>query len=328
MFVFTLLGIMAGAAAVLWGSALAEPLRGQSILYCRECRTRRGLFRAVTSWRPGCPNCETRYRPLAWLGALAGGCLFGCFAWLVGEYGCQDVTEVRPGLSHWTGRIPFQLTLLFLLLTATVTDLIDYVIPDQITRSGTLFAVIAAFAVGDLQMIHIWVDWSDELVLIYGPGLPQWMKDHQHLHGLAWSLAGLATGGGLMWLIRVAANGILGFPAVGFGDVTLMAMIGAWTGWQPVLCTLAVAPLSGIVLGTLIFVCTGRGYLAFGPPLCLGALIVLCSWRAIWEVQGLRIIFCHPPTLFGLTGGAFLMFCILLAGVRLFRSTSVEKLRR
>ena len=57
--------------------------------------------------------------------------------------------------------------------------------------------------------------------------LPQWMKDHQHLHGLAWSLCGAVSGASLVWAGRVAANRILGFPAIGFGDVTLMAMIGA-----------------------------------------------------------------------------------------------------
>jgi len=328
MSVYLLIGAVAGMASVLWGAVLAEPWRAQGILTCRGCQSRRGWLQAVFSWSPSCGSCGRRFTAWPLLGGTVGAVLFAGFAWLVIELGCQDVSEVRPSIPHWQGRVPFHLLLLFFLLTAIVTDLIDYVIPEQITNTGTLIAVALATLSGDLQLIHVWVDWSDELVRIYGPGLPQWMKDHQHLHGLVWSVCGLMTGGGLTWVTRAAANRILGFPAIGFGDVTLMAMIGAWIGWQPVLCVLAVGPLAGILTGTLIYVVTGRSYLAFGPPLCVGTMIVLCCWRAIWEEQGLRIIFCHPPTLAGLIGGAYLLFCILLYGVRVFRGTSAQQLRR
>ncbi|MCL0324223.1 A24 family peptidase, partial [Escherichia coli] len=88
----------------------------------------------------------------------------------------------------------------------------------------------------------------DAPVEIYGPYLPDWMKNHPHLHGLAWSLAGMLAGGGIIWLGRVSSRLILGQPAIGFGDVTLMAMIGAFIGWQPVLCAMAVAPVCGVIL--------------------------------------------------------------------------------
>ena len=54
-----------------------------------------------------------------------------------------------------------------------------------------------------------------------------WIKESHHLHGLAWSLAGLAAGAGITWLVREISSRVLGQEALGAGDVTLMAMIGA-----------------------------------------------------------------------------------------------------
>lgn len=254
--------------------------------------------------------------------------VFAVFTWLLTEAHCQTVTEVRPAGPLWSHRLPFHLLFLFFLLTAIITDYLDYVIPDQITQTGTLTAVVLAVASGDLQIMHIWVDWSDPLVSLYGPWLPQWMKDHQHLHGLAWSLAGLLTGAGLTQLARMLAQSLLGFPALGSGDVTLMAMIGAFMGWQPVLCVLSLAPLAGILVGLPAFIFTRRSFIAFGPYLCFAAVAVLCLWRSIWETQQLRIVFSHGPTVAGLVGGCYLVYTGLLVALRLFRAAPPEKLRR
>jgi leader peptidase (prepilin peptidase)/N-methyltransferase len=105
------------------------------------------------------------------------------FSWLLIKGGCQTITEVRPASPLWSNRLPFHLLLLFFLITAVITDYLDYVIPDEITRTGVFLAVALSTVSGELQMVHIWVDWSDPLVSIYGPWLPQWMKDHEHLHG-------------------------------------------------------------------------------------------------------------------------------------------------
>ncbi|MFN9721397.1 MAG: prepilin peptidase [Planctomycetota bacterium] len=270
--------------------------------------------------------------------ALAGS--FAIFGWLLLTHeGCQSVSEVQPSQPLWVNRLPFHLAFIFLLAAATITDYLDYVIPDQIVISGIALALIAATCSGDLQVIHVWVDWSydqqlmpdptdpNEFVLHYGPYLPAWMKHHQHLHGFIWSLSGLLAGAGLMWLARVAANAILGVPAIGFGDVTLMAMIGAFMGWQPTLCALAIAPLVGIVLGLGGRIVTGRSFVAFGPYLCFGAFIVLCSWRMLWQDLGLRVIFSHWQTISGLVGGSFIVFCILLVALRLFKATPASRLK-
>lgn len=259
---------------------------------------------------------------------ILAGLLFAGFGWLLVFQGCQSVAEVRPASPLWQGRLPFHLTFLFLMLTATLTDLLDYTIPDAVVGIGTLIAIAGATASGELQMIHIWVSWDDTMVSLYGPYLPEWMKQHQHLHGLAWSTAGLTAGAGLMWIVRVTAGGILGYPAVGLGDVTLMAMIGAFMGWQPVLCVLAIAPVGGIVIGTLIRVITGRSFVAFGPYLTFAALLVLCSWNLLWERLELRDIFSHGPTVAGMTAAALGVLCVVLTGIRIFRTLPTDVMKR
>jgi leader peptidase (prepilin peptidase)/N-methyltransferase len=239
------------------------------------------------------------------------------------------VSEVRPELSLQASRLPFHLSLIALLWVATLTDLLDYVIPDEVVVTGIVIAVIAAVSTGQLQMIHIWVNWDEVIPGVRGPYLPDWMKEHQHLHGLAWSLAGLLTGGSLIWLIRRISHMILGQPAMGFGDVTLMAMVGAYIGWQPVLVTIALAPLTGMVVGPLIRLATGRSFVAYGPYLAASALIVISTWRWIWADHfSLRDIFSHWPSVLGLMLFSLVTLVALLGALRLFRSLPAERMKR
>lgn len=65
--------------------------------------------------------------------------------------------------------------------------------------------------------------------------------------------------------------------AMGFGDVKLAGMLGAWLGFGPFLVALGVAVFAGAVLGLLF----RRRKLPFGPYLALGGWIALW-WGADW----------------------------------------------
>ena len=65
--------------------------------------------------------------------------------------------------------------------------------------------------------------------------------------------------------------------AMGFGDVKLAGMLGAWLGFGPFLVALMVAVFAGAVLGLLF----RRRKLPFGPYLALGGWIALW-WGASW----------------------------------------------
>ncbi len=104
-----------------------------------------------------------------------------------------------------------------------------------------------------------------------------------HWQGLLSSLVGLAAGGGIVWAVRVVGHFALRKEAMGFGDVTLMAMIGSYLGWQPCLFIFFLAPFAGLLLGVVQWLSRREHELPYGPFLCLATLFVLAYWAPLWE---------------------------------------------
>ena len=101
------------------------------------------------------------------------------------------------------------------------------------------------------------------------------------------ALVGLAFGGGLVWSVRIIAGVVLGKEAMGFGDVTLMSMIGAFLGWQTGLLTFFLAPAAAALISIGQWVLTRNREIAFGPYLCLSASMLLIGWRWVWATTGM-----------------------------------------
>jgi leader peptidase (prepilin peptidase) / N-methyltransferase len=101
--------------------------------------------------------------------------------------------------------------------------------------------------------------------------------------GLLSALIGMAMGGALIWAVRVAAGWALGREAMGFGDVTLMAMIGSFLGWQTGPIIFFLAPLAGLVVGLAQWFAYRDNVIPYGPFLCLAALAVVLKWGPIWN---------------------------------------------
>ena len=110
-----------------------------------------------------------------------------------------------------------------------------------------------------------------------GPGI------NAHWLGLFSALVGLAVGGGLVWAVRLVASAAMGVEAMGFGDVTLMAMIGAFLGWQASLSTFFLAPIAAIVIVLIQFVITRQPRVPFGPYLCAGAVLTIIFWDRLFN---------------------------------------------
>lgn len=225
----------------------------------------------------------------------------------------------HPDWIHW--RIISQSVLISLLVVATAIDFELYLIPDSITVTGTLFGIAMATAVGELQLLPLWVDWNDLLVDVHGPYIPEWIKQSHHWHGLTWSLAGVVTGGGITWLVRCLSRWVLGQEALGFGDVTLMAMIGSFLGWQPVVFVFVLAPACGLVVGLILRLTSGRVAVPYGPYLSLATIIVLFGFRWLWIPS--RELFSDPKWLAVLGGGSIAGMILLLGLLRLYRAIPV-----
>ena len=101
------------------------------------------------------------------------------------------------------------------------------------------------------------------------------------------ALIGAAAGGGILLAIAEAYERVRGEEGLGGGDVKMLAMIGAFLGWQLMLVTLMLASVLGSVVGVGL-IATGRGgmkyKLPFGTFLAVGALTAsvvgqpLLSW--------------------------------------------------
>ena len=88
----------------------------------------------------------------------------------------------------------------------------------------------------------------------------------------------MAGGAGLIWLARIFGSAALGREAMGFGDVTLMGMIGAFLGWQTCPIIFFLAPLAGLVLGVVQLILRRGSEIPYGPFLCLAALGTIIFW--------------------------------------------------
>jgi len=142
------------------------------------------------------------------------------------------------------------------------------------------------------------------IVLFWAAGWPQWLS-------LWSSLLGMGIAGGFMWLIRIAGKFAMNREAMGFGDVTLMAMFGAFLGWQPCLILFFIAPFAGLVLALLFMILFRDPEIPFGPFLCAAALITLLNWPTLWALT--LPFFQLGSLLFTLGLGLLLLMVILLA---------------
>lgn len=134
-------------------------------------------------------------------------------------------------------------------------------------RKGVWFGLMAL--VGLLGLAAVWF-WSPT---------DRW-------HALLTSLVGMAFGGALIWGVRIVGYLGLRKEAMGFGDVILMAMIGAYLGWQSTIIVFFLAPIAAVVIALAQFLLTGRRDIAFGPYLCAGALLLILNFTYIWENWG------------------------------------------
>jgi leader peptidase (prepilin peptidase) / N-methyltransferase len=102
--------------------------------------------------------------------------------------------------------------------------------------------------------------------------------------GILNAIIGAALGAGVLYAIAAGYYLVRKEEGMGMGDVKMLAMIGAFLGWQAVLLTLILSSFSGAVIGIAILA-TSRGSmryaLPFGTFLALGALVAMLGGDAI-----------------------------------------------
>lgn len=205
--------------------------------------------------------------------------------------------------------------LVSLLIVATLIDLDWMIIPDSVTVPGMVLGVgLGTFWYVELHPVPLFSPPLSQADLVLWPAgasaegwlggilgsrlepARAWVNLEWHHHwnwglGFATGMVGLLAGGGMVWIVRAICSWAFGKEAMGFGDVTLMAMIGSFLGWQGAVLAFFLAPLSAVVVGVGGWAFAGRGELPYGPHLSVATVIVLLFWREIWPLREVQLFF-------------------------------------
>jgi leader peptidase (prepilin peptidase)/N-methyltransferase len=149
-------------------------------------------------------------------------------------------------------------------------------------RFGLTADALTYFVLAAALILVIFIDLDHQLIpdIISLPGIligffsSFWLSDLSYLD----SLIGLFLGGGLLFAVAAGYYFITGKEGMGGGDIKLLAMIGAFLGWQGVCFTIFVASITGTIAGLLLVALAQKDLkfaLPFGPFLSIGAISYL-----------------------------------------------------
>jgi leader peptidase (prepilin peptidase)/N-methyltransferase len=136
-----------------------------------------------------------------------------------------------------------------ILLGIAMTDARRYIIPDEFTWGGLALGLLFSLAGG--------------------------------LSGLGTALIGAAIGFGLLWLVGTVGSWVFKEDAMGGGDIKMMAMVGAFLGWQGVLITIFLGALVGSLVFVPLLLAGQKKLVPFGIFLSIGAAIAYEGGPAI-----------------------------------------------
>ncbi len=265
--------IVAQSFAVLYGlvvgsflaSSIVRIPEGRSSLVpssCPRCATPLHWHDnvPVLSWlrlRGRCRSCESPISALYPLVELLSALL----AWLVCRHLVQSPADLD--LAH-AAAWALQFGFLAMLIVAATVDIRHRIIPDE----TSIYAV--PVGVGGHAVLE-------------ALGYDGWLS-------IGWREAalGAAMWGGCFAFFSWSALLLLRREGLGWGDVKLAAMFGAFLGTMPGgLAAIALGSLFGVVVGLAATVITwGRTYLPFGPPLAIGGALYVLYGDLIFAFGG------------------------------------------
>lgn len=108
--------------------------------------------------------------------------------------------------------------------------------------------------------------------------------------GLIASAIGAVAGAGVLYAIRWGWYRATGVEAMGLGDVKMLAMVGAFLGWQQIIVVLFLASIAGALVGVALAAMRGRSMqskLPFGTFLAVAAFVASLWGEALvdWYIQ-------------------------------------------
>jgi leader peptidase (prepilin peptidase) / N-methyltransferase len=147
---------------------------------------------------------------------------------------------------------------------------------------GLAWQALVAIVFGCMLIALAGIDFEHFLLpdVITLPGLAAGLLISVRADWIDWrqALLGAALGGGGLWLLARVWVLLRHEEGMGLGDVKMLAMVGAFLGWQGVLVTVFLGSLAGAIVG-LALIAAGRldlgSRLPFGVFLAGGAMVAL-----------------------------------------------------
>lgn len=240
--------------------------------FLNVCIYRMPLGKSVVWPGSHCPNCEKRipwYDNIPFIGyiLLKGKCRF-CQKKISLRYlSIELLTAMMFVLTFNRYRLSydffFYLAIICSLIIATFVDIKHRIIPDELSIGG----IFLGFILNAIRGFNL-------KPLAYNP------------KPLLDSFLGIIIGGLIIYLTGLLFDlvyfRLLKRPPIqgetesmGGGDVKLLAMIGAFLGWQKAVLTFFIAPVFGAIIGIINLVIKKDHTIPYGPFLSIGAVLAL-----------------------------------------------------
>jgi leader peptidase (prepilin peptidase) / N-methyltransferase len=210
---------------------------------------------SVVRPRSRCPGCGT---PIAWYDNIP------VLSWLILRGRCRACAR---GISIQYPAVELGVALTWLGMALWLGPGLEAV------RGSLFFTILLGIAIIDARHRVI----PDHLSLggaVLGLAIAAWPGGFPILAALVGAVAAY----GLMWGVKLGGEAILKKPALGVGDIHMMAMIGAFVGLSGSLLTILLGSVLGLAIGVPLAAIKGEleamgTYLPLGTFLALGAAI-------------------------------------------------------
>ena len=228
-----------------------------------------------------CPRCSARIKaydniPILSFLILRGQCR-ACSAPISPRYpAVEALTAVLFAAVTWhdglSFALPFDLAFTAAMLALLFIDAEHMILPNAITYPGILFALITRAVIPYLAGPSHFDD-LPQLITFFPPAWPV------PLVSLIGAAIGALAGGGSLWLMGFLWKKLRGVEAMGFGDVKMMFMVGAYLGWRLTILTILIGAFSGSLVGISLMLRRGsrnlQMMLPFGIFLGIGSIVSL-----------------------------------------------------
>lgn len=202
-----------------------------------------------------CPHCKKSLKPWHNIPVISylfqrGKCSF-CqtpisIRYLIIELISAGVAVLLFYLYGWSWQFALLLLLSWALLSLIVIDIDTQLLPDEITLPLLWIGLLA-------NTQHIFTDINSA---IYG------------------AIAGYLS----LWIVAKGFYLVTKREGMGHGDFKLLAVLGAWAGWQMLLPILLMSSFVGAIIGISMIVC---GKLNRQQPIPFGPFLAIAGWICV-----------------------------------------------